>query len=1012
MSGVRRFLSVRDKSPRPKDGKHGHHVLHKSIGHDSLSTEAQGTGEPKLEPLDPESVADFYVRTSAAAVFPSGLFNSKATAEGRPEEQKIKAIRLRLSEKKGIQIRDSTILWALHSPVSENDDDRAYDFLLALSDASESMVSPYRSGTHMRGAVNRQAVTCFLDSTLFAIFSHLDSFEPMLYNPFPDLPRQKLSFLLRLWVNMLRTGQLITTDITARIQGAIADCGWADAAELQQQDASEAFTFITDKLDLPLLTLKMDIFHAGKEDETDDHKFINERLLEVAIPEDPTGQRKEIRLEDCLEEYFNNKIEVRRYLERRATMNSVKSPVEPSIKAAAIHVETIEIDPESSSPATPISSGPPMPSRPRMPARPRQQSIIQDRFTPSQSASGQDTLTEVPTEASNRSRAGSVRKTVMMPGWQFFSLIPWYTDNTPTNDAQIAAHFSDRRPVLGLCLKRYTFKNGQPARLGTYIDIPIEIGLPHFIQDDAVTDNGAIFGNFKLSLQSVVCHRGNSVDSGHYVALVRSPLNEGATSSGVSNQWFTIRLKAGVTLNHLQQLLSSLHRQHRRIQFRGSLRTFDKNPSIVQTRPTNTFLLPTSRMAKIQEAAIPNLRAQIDELTASAEDGAAGIVFSAINKKGETIFEHASGTLGVGKPEPMTLDSIFWIASCTKMITGVACMQLVEQGKITLDSVEEVEKICPELKAVKVLQDDGKLVEKERGITLRMLLSHTAGFGYSFFNSKLLNHYGASGLDEFTGSYSQFLTQPLVNQPGSRWEYGINIDWAGLIVSRITGKSLNDYFHDHIFKPLEIKNISMFPTPEMASRLAWMNFRDNSTGKLGLNLGGHIVREQLMAAGDKSEEGRVFNAGGHGCFARPTEYTRIIAMLLNDGKSPYSGEQILKKETVDEMFTNQIPDMPDFGRQPISPPRPDFSNALPALYPEEGNPAQGWGLTFFLHLQDSAVHSKGTGWWAGLANLFWWCDRTRGVGGMIASQILPFGDLKVMGLWGQLEGGINAALEG
>jgi CubicO group peptidase (beta-lactamase class C family) len=216
-----------------------------------------------------------------------------------------------------------------------------------------------------------------------------------------------------------------------------------------------------------------------------------------------------------------------------------------------------------------------------------------------------------------------------------------------------------------------------------------------------------------------------------------------------------------------------------------------------------------------------------------------------------------------------------------------------------------------ELKAVKVLQDDGKLVEKERGITLRMLLSHTgklthrfplpafcskhatsipraslgtdttpAGFGYSFFNSKLLNHYGAAGLDEFTGSYSQFLTQPLVNQPGSRWEYGINIDWAGLILSRITGKSLNDYFHDHIFKPLDIKNISMFPTPEMASRLAWMNFRDNSTGKLGLNLGGHIVREQLMAAGDKSEEARVFNAGGHGCFARPTEYTRIIAMLL------------------------------------------------------------------------------------------------------------------------------------
>lgn len=81
------------------------------------------------------------------------------------------------------------------------------------------------------------------------------------------------------------------------------------------------------------------------------------------------------------------------------------------------------------------------------------------------------------------------------------------------------------------------------------------------------------------------------------------------------------------------------------------------------------------------------------------------------------------------------------------------------------------------------------------------------------------------------------------------------------------------------------------------------------------------------------------------------------------------------------------------------------------MYPEEGDPAQGWGLTFFLHLQDSPVHSKGTGWWAGLPNLFWWADRTRGVGGIIASQILPFGDLKVMGLWGGLENAINQAIQ-
>lgn len=461
---------------------------------------------------------------------------SQPTSVELISQQQIKAIRLRLSEVKGVRIRDSTILWALHSPVASGNDDLAYKFLLAMSDASEGILAPYSPSTRLRGAVNRQGVTCFLDSTLFAIFSRLDSFEAMLYNNFPDIGRQKLSFLLRLWVNMLRSGQLITVDITARIQSAIAECGWEDAAEMQQQDASEAFTFITGKLELPLLTLKMDIYHAGKEDEADDHKFINERLLEVAVPE-PTEQRKEITLEDCLEEYFNNRIEVRRYLERRGTMNSMKPPTEASIKAAAIHVETIEIDPDESSPATPKISAPPISPRPEMPARARQQSIIQDIVTPSQPGSATNSMTKVPTEASTRSRAGSVRKTVMMPGWQFFSLIPWYTDNTISNDAQIAAHFSSKRPVLGLCLKRYSFKDGRPMRLGTYIDIPVEIGLPHFIQDDAVTDNGAMFGNFKLSLQSVVCHRGNSVDSGHYISLVRGTRAASSDSTEDTKQW-------------------------------------------------------------------------------------------------------------------------------------------------------------------------------------------------------------------------------------------------------------------------------------------------------------------------------------------------------------------------------------------------------------------------------------------------------------------------------------------
>jgi CubicO group peptidase (beta-lactamase class C family) len=328
-------------------------------------------------------------------------------------------------------------------------------------------------------------------------------------------------------------------------------------------------------------------------------------------------------------------------------------------------------------------------------------------------------------------------------------------------------------------------------------------------------------------------------------------------------------------------------------------------------------------MAKIKSSAIDGLKAAMDEVT-SDPDGAPGVVFAAVNKAGDIIFENASGKTGVGQSEPMTMETVFWIASCTKMITGVACMQLVEQGKLKLDDVESVEKLCPELKKVQVLQEDGKLVDKERGITLRMLLSHTAGFGYSFFNEKLLRHYGSLGLDEFSGSHFDFLSQPLVNQPGSRWEYGINLDYAGLCVERATGMSLNDYFQAKIFEPMGIKHISMFPQSDMVSKLAYMNCR-SPEGKLSLNPAGHINRKSLYAK-TKEEIETTFNAGGAGCFARPVEYCQIIAMLLNDGKHPKTGAQILKKETVDEMFTNQIPDMPDYGRQvcytTLHPPEP------------------------------------------------------------------------------------------
>lgn len=125
--------------------------------------------------------------------------------------------------------------------------------------------------------------------------------------------------------------------------------------------------------------------------------------------------------------------------------------------------------------------------------------------------------------------------------------------------------------------------------------------------------------------------------------------------------------------------------------------------------------------------------------------------------------------------------------------------------------------------------------------------------------------------------------------------------------------------------------------------------------------------------------------------------------LLNEGRSPTTGAEILQPATVAEMLRNQIPDFPDFGRQFIPAAKPDLTNAIPDIYPVEGEAPQGWGLTFMLSNGGPTGRSRRAVFWAGLANCFWWCDPEEGVAGMVATQILPFCDGNVLKLWADIE---------
>ncbi|KLJ11391.1 beta-lactamase [Blastomyces silverae] len=395
---------------------------------------------------------------------------------------------------------------------------------------------------------------------------------------------------------------------------------------------------------------------------------------------------------------------------------------------------------------------------------------------------------------------------------------------------------------------------------------------------------------------------------------------------------------------------------------------------------------------------VASIRQTLENACVDQERGIPGVTFVVADREGKQLFAHAAGKRGKGVDEPMTLDSVYWIASFTKMITGIACMQLVEQGKLSLDDAEQIESLCPELKDLKVVQKDGTVVEKKRGITLKMLLTHTAGFGYSFFHEQVRDYNRPIGYDEFSGHIYD-VTQPLIFQPGEGFEYGASIDWAGIAVERITGLLLNDYFHKYIFEPLGLKNITMLPSAEMKAKLAYMHSR-NPDGTLSQR--DHLLRWPLLAK-NKEETKGMLNSGGAGCFSNPQDYLDILTTLLNDGTSPKTGKQILTKSTVDLMFENHIPHMPNFGRQGnLLNKKPDLVNNVPDIYPPNNNEPQGWGLSFMI-TSSLTGRSVKSAMWAGIANLFWWCDREHGVAGVICTQILPFADAKLVPLWFDVE---------
>ncbi len=384
---------------------------------------------------------------------------------------------------------------------------------------------------------------------------------------------------------------------------------------------------------------------------------------------------------------------------------------------------------------------------------------------------------------------------------------------------------------------------------------------------------------------------------------------------------------------------------------------------------------------------------QIDELlkTAAGRGDVPGVVAMAVTRKGP-VYQGASGRRALPDGAAMTADTVFWIASMTKAITSTAAMQLVEQGKLTLD--EPIAGVLPELASPQVLEGfdsagEPRLRPARRPISLRHLITHTAGFVYDIWNADLGRYMEKSGIPGIISCEDAALALPLIFDPGDKWDYGINIDWVGKAVERVSGQKLGDYFAQHLFGPIGIKDTGFKLTPDRRARIAGMHSRSED----GV----------LAPVPFEMQQEPEFEMGGGGLYGTAADYLAFERLFLDEGRAA-GGAQVLKPETVKLMEQNAIGELNVRLLKTAAPAYSNDAEFFPGM-------VKKWGLGFMISTaQVAGGRSPGSLAWAGLGNTYFWIDPAKGVAGVILMQLLPFADAKALAVFDRFEKAVYAAL--
>lgn len=365
-----------------------------------------------------------------------------------------------------------------------------------------------------------------------------------------------------------------------------------------------------------------------------------------------------------------------------------------------------------------------------------------------------------------------------------------------------------------------------------------------------------------------------------------------------------------------------------------------------------------------------------------SQRNAPGIMAMAADKTA-VFYSGAFGKMDISREPEITIDTLVRIASMTKPITSVAALQLVEKGLLELDG--PLETYLPALSNLQILDGFDQagspiLRSSPKSVTLRQLLTHTSGFVYTFSNEDALR-FGELGNNPIVlEKGNNFLNAPLAREPGKQWEYGIGVDWVGLLIEKITNQTLEEYFREHIFEPLKMNNTQFHLDEEQQQHLATL-----------------YVKSKDGTLTDRGPwQNDAFLSGGSGLVSTTRDFMRFLQTILNRGE--FEGMQILKPETVDLMTRNNIGNIDV--RAVLHSYQPNRSLDIKFFDKSKAK----FGLGFLINTDPiPGARNAGSLTWGGLYNTFFWIDPKSGICGVFITQVLPFFDPETIDTFNQFE---------